>query len=58
MICLHSLNAGGKGWTQSPTVTFLFFSFYFHTMLSLLSEIYFYLLTNFFTYLSIFVLLL
>ena len=30
--CLHSLNAGGKGWTQSPTVTFYFFDFYFHTV--------------------------
>ena len=42
MICLHLLNAWGKGWTQSPTVTFLFFLL-LHNV-SLLSEIYFYLL--------------
>ena len=29
MICLHSLNDGGKGWTWSPTVTFFPFVFNF-----------------------------
>ena len=32
MICLHSLNAGCKGWTQSPAVTFCFIYFYFLTL--------------------------
>ena len=38
MICLHSLKAWGKGWTQSPTVTFLFFLLSHNV--SLLSEIF------------------
>ena len=57
MICLYSLNAGGKGWTQSPTVTFLFFSFHFHTFEAYYQKyIFTYLLNDLFaSFLSLFI---
>ena len=56
MIYLYSLNAGGKGWTQSPTVTFLF-SFCFHTFEAYYQKyIFTYLLNDLFaSFLSLFI---
>ena len=44
MICLGSLNARGKVWTQSPHYLFLISFILLSQNVSLLSEIYFYLL--------------